>query len=86
MKLNVQTTVTFKEDDLKLLITEYCAKEYKRKVKSMHFNVAQGFEDRPCGGSYPTFNGVEVILGDSIDKSIGGCDMRDSLIYPEGTR
>jgi hypothetical protein len=68
MKLNVKTTVTFTEADLKTLITEYCAKEYNRTVKSISFNVGMKYEDRPCGSSSPEFRSVDVILGDEITE------------------
>ena len=69
MKLNVKTTVTFTENDLKQVIEDYCRKEYERSVVSMTFDVGMRYEDRPCGGlGAPEFRKVDVVLGDSILK------------------
>lgn len=65
-------TLTIGQGELEKIIAKAIELEYDRHVAKVTVNVEQGYEDRPCGGSFPRFRDVTVVLGEKLPQQRGG--------------
>lgn len=65
-----QVTLTFTKKEVEDILRRYAEKQTGTKMKEANVKVRMEYEDRPCGGSSPVFEGYDIVMQEKSESDV----------------